>query len=228
MGWASSTLPLEDRFRFERSLRLLELSGANIRAGSTWLDLGCNRGQFLNLLCDRYEVKATGFDDWDPALHTCKDRWSYQQVDLDRVLPDTEPASFISAFEVLEHMVDTDGFLARAYDRLVPGGRLIISTPNINCLRNRIWVPLGKYPAMMEYRNIIHHVRLYNVATLTSHLSQIGYEIVDQRGVSFLPQARGLFTSRVSVALADCFPALCSNIIVIARKPSGSGRACRD
>jgi len=222
MGSVSSTLPLEDRFRFERSLRLLELSGAHIRVGSTWLDLGCNQGQFLNFLCDRHEVRATGFDDWDPALHTCKDRWSYQQADLDRVLPDTEPADFISAFEVLEHMIDTDGFLARAHDRLVPGGWLIISTPNINCLRNRIWVPLGRYPAMMEYRNIIHHVRLYNVATLKSHLSQIGYENVAQRGVSFLPQTGGLFTSKASVVLADSFPALCSNIIAIARKPAGS------
>ena len=209
----------DDLFRFRRSLDLLSATVGKIPAGAVWLDLGCNQGQFLELVIAAHRVDAIGFDDWEPGLRTHEAGWRYFKADLDKELPWNEPADVISALEVLEHMIDTDGFLQRTYDALKPNGWLLISTPNINCLRNRITVPLGSYPAGMEYRNIVHHVRLYNVATLKAHLCEHGFQDVSVTGVSFLPLSSSLGTGRLSEWLADLFPSLCNNLLVVARKP---------
>jgi 2-polyprenyl-3-methyl-5-hydroxy-6-metoxy-1,4-benzoquinol methylase len=114
----------------------------------------------------------------------------------------------------------TDGFLRRIFDRLMPGGWALFSTPNINSLRNRITVPLGIYPTGLEYRNVIHHVRLYNTSTLMRHLRDTGFERIAIRGVAFLPFSSPYGESWLSARLANSLPSLCSNIIAVARKPS--------
>jgi 2-polyprenyl-3-methyl-5-hydroxy-6-metoxy-1,4-benzoquinol methylase len=125
----------------------------------------------------------------------------------------------ISALEVSEHIVDTDFFLEEVMARLKPGGWFLLSTPNINSLRNRVMVPLGAYPDGLEYRNVIQHVRLYNPAILKTHLASKGFRDIRLRGVSFLPQRFfPLGSSRISRRLADWFPQLCNNFIAVARK----------
>lgn len=210
-----------DLFRFRRCLDFLVAQGGEIEPDSEWLDLGCNQGQFLRMLVRMHKVRAVGFDDWNPAQRTPEEGppWEYYKADLERELPWDKPVPFISAFEVLEHMIDTDGFLQRIFDRLMPGGWLVISTPNINSLRNQVTVPLGIYPTGLEYRTQIHHVRLYNVAMLKKHLRDTGFEQISLRGVAFLPFSSPFGESRLSERLADMFPSLCSNIIAVARKP---------
>lgn len=117
-------------------------------------------------------------------------------------------------------MIDTDSFLENCYKRLNEGGKLILTTPNINSLRNRFYVPLGLYPWALEYKNIIHHVRLYNVSSLKSHLNEKGFEVISVRGVTFFPHKllKFGFIRKFSEKLADTFPQLCSNIIVVAEK----------
>lgn len=210
-----------DLFRFARCLELLSSQGVEIGPDSDWLDLGCNQGQFLRMLVRRHKVRAVGFDNWDAALRTEEQGppWEYRRADLERELPWDAPVRFISAFEVLEHMIDTDGFLQRIFDKLLPGGWLLMSTPNINSLRNRITVPLGVYPTGLEYRTVIHHVRLYNVGTLTRHLRETGFDRIAVRGVAFLPFSSRYGETRLSAWLADRLPSLCANIIAVARKP---------
>jgi 2-polyprenyl-3-methyl-5-hydroxy-6-metoxy-1,4-benzoquinol methylase len=213
--------PDGDHFRFERCLDFLAALGVAVEPGSTWLDLGCNQGHFLRLLLKRHQVRAIGFDAWDAAKKTPgpDDIWDYRTANLDLELPWPDKVRFISALEVLEHMIDTDGFLGRAFDALQPGGWLMISTPNINSLRNRIMVPLGGYPAGMEYRTVIHHVRLYNVPTLREHLRATGFERIEMKGVACLPLSSSLGRSSLSTRLADSFPSLCSDLIAVAQKP---------
>ena len=134
----------------------------------------------------------------------------------------------ISALEVIEHIIDTDKFLEDISAHLAPHGLLLISTPNINNLLNRFFVPLGRYPIGLEYRNQIHHVRLYNVAALRSQLEAHGYEVLAMAGVQMLPQRWILASAllrRFSEALSDFMPGLAVNIIAIARKRGASQAA---
>ncbi len=99
---------------------------------------------------------------------------------------------------------------------------MVLTTPNINSLRNRASVPFGAYPTGLEYRNLIHHVRLYNVDKLRSHLVEQRFAVHWIRGVSFLPM-RILKQGRPSTMnldrrIANRLPQLCGNVMVLARK----------
>jgi 2-polyprenyl-3-methyl-5-hydroxy-6-metoxy-1,4-benzoquinol methylase len=117
-------------------------------------------------------------------------------------------------------MIDTDTFIKKGYRILKPGGYLILSTPNLNCLRNRLMVPLGKYPVLMEHKNIIHHVRLYNRTILEKHLNEYNFQIVKTIGVQFLKEKHNKYKilKYLSEKIADRLPQFCNNIITIARK----------
>jgi 2-polyprenyl-3-methyl-5-hydroxy-6-metoxy-1,4-benzoquinol methylase len=142
------------------------------------------------------------------------------QRDLGRELKIEGSFSYVSALEVLEHIIDTDAFLTGCRDQLEPGGHLVLSTPNINSLRNRIAVPFGAYPAGLEHRNVIHHVRLYNVGLIREQLEEHGFRVRWVRGVSFFPQR--MLGSPVSAdldrAAANRAPQMCGNFIVLAQK----------
>lgn len=149
--------------------------------------------------------------------------WDYVQADFETGLPETEPMDVISALEVLEHITDTDRFLSEVYECLKPGGWFLLSTPNINSLRNRITVPFGVYPTGLENRNVIHHVRLYNPHVLAAHLASKGFSEIRMRGVSFLPmRILALGRSGLSRALANLLPQLCNNFVAVARRASSS------
>ncbi|GLI91144.1 hypothetical protein LMG27198_01360 [Methylocystis echinoides] len=184
------------------------------------MDLGCHQGQFLKKVISQFDVRGVGSDDWSESQKGPESiSWEYFKADLDKELPWPMEVDVISAFEVLEHMIDTDGFLKRVFDKLRAGGYVLISTPNINSLRNRVTVPFGAYPVGLEYRNLIHHVRLYNAKLLARHLRDSGFIDIRVRGVSFLPLSGKFGATELSAKLANLMPALCNNILAIGRKP---------
>ena len=221
-------------YRFDRVISLLERH-TRVPAGARWLDVGCQLGQFLSRVQAKYQIIPTGIDNFDEGnvIEICRKYFGIQITDPREVINDSwrylfrlvdqtgfdidEKFHFISALEILEHMIDTDAFLQECRKHMEDEGYLIISTPNINSLRNRMQVPFGVYPAGLEYQNKIHHVRLYNIPALKSHLKEHGFELVAMTGASFLP-ARWLKHNLVRIIdarLSDLFPALCGNIIGI-------------
>lgn len=224
-------------YRFGRVMEMVR-DVAPATAGGKWLDLGCQLGQFLSVVGARLPVERAGVDQFrrDEAVELAA---KYFQLSIGRPEDVLDPSwryftrridegglalgerfDVISALEILEHMVDTDAFLDTCAEHLVPGGLLVVSTPNINSLRNRVQVPLGKYPAGLEYRNIIHHVRLYNLENLVSHMAAHGFERLAVRGVTFL-RMRWMRTAPVRAfdrVLADRIPSLCGNLIGVFRK----------
>jgi 2-polyprenyl-3-methyl-5-hydroxy-6-metoxy-1,4-benzoquinol methylase len=230
-----------DWYRFYRTLRLLEhVAPGEVGTGTRWFDIGCHSGAFLRAVIDRYAPHASGCDvyraaDKEEQKYECyqltdNSRWSYRQIDVALEADWGGTFDVISALEVIEHMVDTDQFLDRVRAHLVDNVLFVVTTPNINNLRNRLFVPLGRYPVGLEYRNIIHHVRLYNIEALRSQFAARGFVVLGIQGVQMLPQ-RWLIRSAPlrwwSERLADAMPQLAANLIVIARKgplPSAAPR----
>jgi len=211
-------------YRFIRIISLMKKMNIPVNREDTWLDLGCHHGQFLNLIGATYNCKLSGMDDWELKESMPFVTFNYYPVDLASAgwaeLVRNDTIKFISALEVIEHMVDTDEFVDNCKDILSDDGYIVFSTPNINSLRNRIMVPFGSYPAYLEYRNIIHHVRLFNSRILVQFLTSHGFEVKKCIGVSFLPEKllRYSIFKFVSEKLADWFPSLCGNLIIIAKK----------
>lgn len=134
--------------------------------------------------------------------------------------PSRDRFQSIFALEVIEHMIDTDIFLDRCHASLQCEGRLYLSTPNMACLQNRARLAVGKYPHLMEYRNSIHHVRMYTVPTLLKHLREHGFRLLMCKGVTLLPiraHKLNLF-GKVFAKLASKFPSLCSQVFVVAER----------
>ena len=220
-------LQAEPYFRFKRVL--LEANRvAPLRPESDWLDLGCHAGEFMSLVKNATGARVTGVDDWDVKSQWTEEEYEYLRHDLATDWPSALGAKrydYVSALEVIEHIIDTDLFLDRIRQVLVDGGFLLLTTPNINSLRNRVLVPLGRYPASMEWRNTLHHVRMYNASAVEQQLRSRGFRVDSITGVTFLPERfnRLVPARHASEWLGQLLPTLCNNLIVIARKErSGS------
>lgn len=211
-------------YRFIRTIELIKKSELKIEKNETWVDLGCHYGELLNLVDNSFACNFVGIDDWNLKEALPATGFNYFAANLaDKEWPGQllhKNVRVVSATEVIEHMIDTDQFLRSISSTFSLGsGYLILTTPNINSLRNRVLVPFGVYPASMEYRNIIHHVRLFNVSALKELLESNGFEILHCIGVSFFPERflKINFIRIISEKLANIFPTLCGNIIVIAK-----------
>lgn len=124
--------------------------------------------------------------------------------------------------EVLEHIVHTDAFMAEAKKCLLPDGTLVLSVPNICCLKNRFKLLFGKFPTYGCTRLGINpaissgdnfHVRDFNVDILKLCLSKHGF-VIDEMLSS------GVFVrDRKIVPHWLCTAGLGDHIIVVARLP---------
>ncbi len=103
-----------------------------------------------------------------------------------------ETFDLVFAGEVIEHLVDTDSFLQELQRVLKPGGRLLLTTPNLASFENRLRLLLGRYPRWLDYNlSNCGHVRAYTPAILKRQLQAHGLRVVKHTGnwIPFLPQA---------------------------------------
>ena len=209
-------------WRNERILSLIEkleieLNNKNIA------DLGCAQGWLERSLFVRgvTNSKIQGWDRFDKRAEkrNFRDKWIHKIVDLSMNWPTDQKFEIIFALEIIEHMIDTDSFLEKCKKISEYNSYIIFSTPNIASLKNRLKLLFGKYPDNMEYRNIIHHVRMYTVPTIKLHLDLHNYEVIKCIGVSFLPMKLHKITllRKLSNFLANRLPSLCSNIILVTK-----------
>jgi SAM-dependent methyltransferase len=128
----------------------------------------------------------------------------------------------VLAGEIIEHLVDTAGFVRELARVLLPGGVAVVTTPNLASLQNRVRLLLGRYPHYMEHElGGDGHVRAYTARTLTDQLERGGLRVERLRGtfVPFVPQA--LLTDERFPPLArtgDWLPQLSLVLIAKARR----------
>jgi SAM-dependent methyltransferase len=114
------------------------LDAAHPETGLRWLDIGCGRGAVLRRIRDRWRPAALGGADpidWldedlrsDVDFHTLAAEHTEQLPVADRVL----------LVEVIEHLEAPWSALRKAARLVAPGGRIVVSTPNLVTLRNRL------------------------------------------------------------------------------------------
>ncbi len=85
----------------------------------------------------------------------------------------------VFACEILEHLLDTAGFLRKIARVLAPGGTLILSTPNLAYVWNRLRLLLGRQldPHTIDIALTNQHIRVFTRNALRHLLAQAGFAV---------------------------------------------------
>jgi 2-polyprenyl-3-methyl-5-hydroxy-6-metoxy-1,4-benzoquinol methylase len=128
--------------------------------------------------------------------------------------------------ELIEHLVDTDAALAEAGRVLVPGGRLLLSTPNLAAWYNRVLLAFGIQPAFTEVSlhaiygrpgcDVVGHLRIFTRRALQEILAAAGFVEIDITGAPYQDVPRPF---RPLDRLLCRTPSLSSILLASARRP---------
>ena len=115
----------------------------------------------------------------------------FRLAPIDGPLPlEDNSVELVWASEVIEHVADTARWLSEVRRVLVPGGRLLMTTPSHGRLMvaaagiERFSPPLGD------------HLHLYTRRSLTETLREFGFGNVEVRGTGGLPLFRRMLLAR--------------------------------
>ena len=103
-----------------------------------WLDIGCGRGDLLRRIRDDWEPAALyGIDPIDWLAEDLRADVSFDTLPAEAAgeLPVVDRVMLV---EVIEHLEAPWSALRQAARLVAPGGRLVVSTPNLARLRNRL------------------------------------------------------------------------------------------
>jgi 2-polyprenyl-3-methyl-5-hydroxy-6-metoxy-1,4-benzoquinol methylase len=165
---------------------------AHVPSGARVLDVGCGEGRFTTELV-RAGRDALGIDVAEEPLRRARER--DPGIDVRRVSPHEpwplEDVSFdaVWAGEVIEHVVDTAGWLSEVRRVLRSGGTLVLSTPAHERLARLVLGLRGRaFEAHFDPRS--DHLRFYTRRTLVTLLRDFGFEEVKTRAIGGPPGAR--------------------------------------
>jgi 2-polyprenyl-3-methyl-5-hydroxy-6-metoxy-1,4-benzoquinol methylase len=197
--------------------KLLDLLG---RPGRV-LDVGCSSGYLARPLHAR-GVSVVGLElDERAARHARAFCEAVLVGDVETMELPFEPGSFDAVLcgDLIEHLRDPQAFLARVRPLLRPGGRLVLSTPNVANWSIRLSLLFGRF--RYTERGILDrsHTHLFTRKTLQECLEAAGYRVVQ---FDFTVPVPVLGTPRVEAAahaIGRLRPSLFAFQFVVAAEP---------
>ncbi|MFI5626373.1 class I SAM-dependent methyltransferase [Nocardioides sp. NPDC051685] len=166
-------------------------SAASTGSGKRVLDVGCWTGEIGRILTERGFV-VTGIE-IDPEAASLAEKVLERVVvaDLDAtpLTEIVEPGSFdvVIFADVLEHLADPRAALEQARDLLAPGGRVVISIPNVTHGSIRLALLQGRWKTTDTGLLDRTHIKFYSRAGLLELFAEAGYAIEDLRGTTADP-----------------------------------------
>ena len=182
-------------------------------------DVGCFDGSFLLHYVKKSSCVKMGCDLSLPALKEARREQCHVHVahlEQGFCLLDNS-VDVVVAGEIIEHLIDTDLFLEEIGRVLKPGGKLILTTPNVNSLARRLLTVIGAnaffeasptFPAW-----VAGHVRFFSFGLLRSFLEARGFRVEQMQSDTIVISASGMSLPQWCVSL---LPQLGRSIIVSA------------
>lgn len=145
-------------------------------ANKNVLDIACGTGYGSEMLAKAGAAHVDGVDLSPSNIEYAKAHHQHEKItfrtgDITTYTSDTKYDVVVS-FETIEHVQDYHKTLANLYQLLLPGGRLIISTPN----RPMSWRPAR---TLDDKPHNQFHVREFNLEEFKSVLREHGFHFSD-------------------------------------------------
>jgi len=117
------------------------LAASEPERGLRWLDIGCGRGDLLRAIRDRWSPSELhGLDPIDWLAEDLRADVSFLGEAAEQAqLPTVDRVLLI---ETIEHLEAPWTTLRKAARAVAPGGRIVVSTPNLATLRTRLELAL--------------------------------------------------------------------------------------
>jgi 2-polyprenyl-3-methyl-5-hydroxy-6-metoxy-1,4-benzoquinol methylase len=190
------------------------------------LDLGCGAGNISSALL-KHDIKVFGMDMDIAKLKEARIKGIFAtQANLMGSLPvKSKCFDVVFAGEIIEHLIDTDYFLEEIHRVLKRSGKLILTTPNLCNIENRLRILIGRYPIFVDYTcRGDNHLRVYNKRAIVRQIRERNFDIFQVTG-SFVPPVSYSLLKNLSTRLmpmlgwlGDIFPCFALHVIVKARK----------
>lgn len=196
------------------------------------LDVGCGDGFFSQRILDNTNAEVWGIDISIEGTAKAAERGvRVKQNDLATGIPfQAETFDLVFCGEVIEHVFDPDFLLDEVWRVLTPGGKLVISTPNLAAWYNRVLLLFGIQPIFTDVSTRktlgrfwtllgqgsqpVGHIHIYTWAAMKDILKEHKFTIRKVQALPFLPFP-GLYQLDSLIGL---IPSLGSDFLVLANK----------
>ena len=133
-----------------------------------WLDVGCSTGPFLQAAGDA-GIEIEGFDLSAAAVEQARSRGLRAMHSSVEAFEPTRRYACVTAFDLVEHLVDPNPFLERVRGWLAPGGKIALTVPDIKSLPARAMGSSWYYYAPPV------HITYFDRETVTRLLARHGF-----------------------------------------------------
>lgn len=207
-NWITATPNYYPQSRWEYEY-LISKSALNI---GSLLDVGCGDGKFLSLLPK--EFKKYGIDFNHESVKLASAYGSIFQGKLEN-MPAAMKFDNVVAFHVLEHVEDPLGFINECFDKVKPGGKLILSTPNSPMYFEKYGIDIKNLPphhltrwtkgAYLDVASILGaSVEIY-YSPATKFLKRVSLSVRLSLGITGVSYQKSLISNRFIKVLIKSF-----------------------
>jgi 2-polyprenyl-3-methyl-5-hydroxy-6-metoxy-1,4-benzoquinol methylase len=214
---AAGYVPLNERPHGGHA-KLLGLVGEGKRV----LDIGCSSGYLARPVAQR-GCTVVGLEQDPVAAEQAPGGLRGGPVgDPEKMELPFEPASFdvLPCGDLVERLRDPERFLTRIRPFLRPGGRLVLTTPNVANWANRLGLLVGRW--RYTDRGILDrtHLHLFTRATLLETLARSGYRVVELDYTVPVPGVGAAAVERTALPVGRLRPSLFAYQFVVSAAPA--------
>jgi SAM-dependent methyltransferase len=187
--------------------------------GRVVLDVGCSAGGVLHPLVKTHEIHGVEIA---PSFvqRAIENGFHAVQHNIENE-PLPYPAGKFDAIfcgELIEHQVDTDWLMFEINRVLKPGGKLVLTFPNIRTLLGLGMMLFFDLPPMYAARYRSAHFRDFTLRTIKIVLKAHGFQLEQAMGSAFYLPKIGEFWS----PLATYIPSWAHTVVIVATKQTDS------